>query len=1159
MIIWGCNMSEENYIKSTEIERFEKASGLAYRDFFSDVEQPIAGLPENYEGKSLEEISTFKDIGYSAGAAFKDFLKSSMALGMEIEKGIEDYQLDKEFDKQGMSRVKDNLEWDSEKHEAVEKNNSIDLEPSYESKTTAGGITYGLTKGVLGYATAARTLGAAGLTGAGGVITKASLPRISLLPFAKTKEAIQVGKVLSPVINNMLGNVTAFWVDKENTANILKEHVDIPFVKNIFDYWAIDEDDTTKERALKHAADALFGDIAGAVVIGGVKYIKQGLKNSNILNRLSKSIKNIDETAESTPITTLNSVSKSVKSSKKTIKPDASLASEVSTAENKLAKMIQGLRTATPENYTQLKARALDKFSDAMGIDFSDIETSKVREFIDTDNPEIDKVIASVYNEEKVADNFLVRMKEIKTELDAGNISTIQRDKKFEDSLLDLADSFAATQDAASKSGRALGFASKSKIHKDIKGIINGIVDNADTMDREIIWKALSEAGSIDELSAKFNKLLQVYSDSNTGGFKRAVDRFVALEQAGLMTNPHTVLRNIWTALEMMFVNAPEDVIARGVGKTRGFMRKLIGGGENYDLASATQGLNFAKNLVENVYEVSRYAMDKIAKRPTGESPVVKYRKSISGAKTYLPKTVGETFNNSTTLGKWGNKWMKISGVGLSEGIDDFMGNVFYRTEVQARARAYVDKIVKEKNITKAQADSLYKKTIQNVMDVSISDAKQLALDAEEYLVANAISKKSRNYALEQTFRGGQGGLTEALTSLMRGPAFLARPVIPFVKVASTIAIDRFLNDRTYLGLFNPKTWSRIKAGGKEADRLIAKQLTGTGILTLGGYLYESGMLTGDYPENAEERALWKAYGIMPNSVRIPWPGGKSKYISLDGLGVIALGLKAGAKASQAFEEYDLDATDERTLIDSFILKSVAIGETAASETILRYVGDFMKSLENGDEKGIQKIKDKIGDIGISVIPRLGEGLLSDTHESMQVADSLYEKVIKKFGASTKPALDLFGKPVKAREKFFGPLAGFNMSESEPDLVLDEMYRVGAFVEEPHKTMKINNVSLKLENEHVDAIKLRMEEKGLYEHLEKIINSGLYKSLTNSNDRAKVLKSEYNKARRNALIYTIKSYPELQEQFRSGIIGLREQYEPTRSDVNAILDVPTLR
>ena len=711
MIIWGCNMSEENYIKSTEIERFEKASGLAYRDFFSDVEQPIAGLPENYEGKSLEEISTFKDIGYSAGAAFKDFLKSSMALGMEIEKGIEDYQLDKEFDKQGMSRVKDNLEWDSEKHEAVEKNNSIDLEPSYESKTTAGGITYGLTKGVLGYATAARTLGAAGLTGAGGVITKASLPRISLLPFAKTKEAIQVGKVLSPVINNMLGNVTAFWVDKENTANILKEHVDIPFVKNIFDYWAIDEDDTTKERALKHAADALFGDIAGAVVIGGVKYIKQGLKNSNILNRLSKSIKNIDETAESTPITTLNSVSKSVKSSKKTIKPDASLASEVSTAENKLAKMIQGLRTATPENYTQLKARALDKFSDAMGIDFSDIETSKVREFIDTDNPEIDKVIASVYNEEKVADNFLVRMKEIKTELDAGNISTIQRDKKFEDSLLDLADSFAATQDAASKSGRALGFASKSKIHKDIKGIINGIVDNADTMDREIIWKALSEAGSIDELSAKFNKLLQVYSDSNTGGFKRAVDRFVALEQAGLMTNPHTVLRNIWTALEMMFVNAPEDVIARGVGKTRGFMRKLIGGGENYDLASATQGLNFAKNLVENVYEVSRYAMDKIAKRPTGESPVVKYRKSISGAKTYLPKTVGETFNNSTTLGKWGNKWMKISGVGLSEGIDDFMGNVFYRTEVQARARAYVDKIVKEKNITKAQADSLYKKT----------------------------------------------------------------------------------------------------------------------------------------------------------------------------------------------------------------------------------------------------------------------------------------------------------------------------------------------------------------------------------------------------------------------------------------------------------------
>jgi hypothetical protein len=1165
-------MSIEDYVKSEQVNKFEKDTGVVYEDFFDNINTPVSDMPESYDGKSNEDISILKDVGYSAGASFIDFLKSSMALGMEGGYVANEYALDQKFEKQGMSRVKGNIEWDEEKKEAVDvvERKSIDLEPSYEPKTIAGNITYGIGKAGLGYMTAAKTLGAAGLTGSSGLVTKISLPA-----FAKTKEAIQIGKVLSPVLNNMVGNVAAFWSDKENLSNILQENIDNKFAKTALDYLAIDEDDSVQERILKHAADSLFTDAGAAALFKGIKYIKQGIKSEKVMAKLSGKLKdakgmfsdnlssNLKDSVETVAvndgagITDTKKVKGKSKVKSEGVQPTQGIAEEVKSSENVLAKAVQELRQKKPESYSAIRTKALDKFSETFDIDYSEIDTTKVREFLDMDHPEIDKVVASVYNQEVVADSFLTNMKNVKKEFDAGTINLSQRDKVFESNLIDLADAFAATQDAVSQSGRALGYVSKSETHKEIKKIINGIIDNADTMDKDAIYKAFSEVDSLDELAAKFDKLVQIAEPSG-GKLKKGINKFVALQQAGLMTNVNTVARNLWTGLEMATTGAVEDIIARGVGKTRGFMRKLLGGGENYDLTSATQGINFVKNFMDNSFEVIRYSLDRIKKNPVGESPAVKYRRSVGGGKTYLPQQVGKTFDESKPLGKLGNKWMRFSGVGISEGIDDFMGNVFYRTEVESRAMAYANKVAAEKGLTKAQTDALYKKTVQNATDIDMEGAKNLAMMSEDFLVARAISKKSRNYALEQTFRGGEGGITQWLTSGMRGPLALFRPLVPFVKTASTIAFDRFANDRTFFGLFNPKTWATIKAGGRAADRVIARQAVGNGMLTLGGYLFTAGMITGDYPKNKGERALWKAKGIQPNSIRITNEDGTSKYISLDGLGVISTALKTGARAAQAFEEYNVDGDNEINLLNSLMLKSQAIGETLIDDTLFRYMGDFMKAVENNDEKNIQKIKDKLAEIPLNVIPRIGDGLFNSHEEAMQTADDLYEKTLRKLGMSTSDALDLFGKPISAKEKFIGPLAGFNVSKSKPDVVLDEMYRVGAFVEEPYKTMKINSTSLELTPDQVYAVKSKISDMGVYEIIEGIIKQPYYNSLTN-NKKADLIKNVYNKAKKGALISVINSYPELQEQMKNGVISMHEQYEPTRSDVNAILDVPTLR
>lgn len=1112
-------MSIEDYVKSEQVNKFEKDTGVVYEDFFGNEDTPVSDMPENYEGKSIEDISTIKDVSYSVAGGAADFFKSVEALGFNLGYGV--------------AGLVDKGEWDSPSKEELSKE-GLDGTPTYESKTTAGAIAGGISKVATGLVTGGSALRAAGLTGASGSITG-----LSIQGLARSKDGLAVGKILAPAIEGMVVDGLAFWQDKENLSNILKDNVDNKYIKQIADYMAIEEDDSGAERAIKQMTEGLFTGLAADAIFKCLKYIKTGIKGEKTIERLSKTIKE--------PVVT--EVAKPVKMGK--------IAKELASNEEKMANAVANLRQAQPERYTDIKSKALDKFADTFDIDYSEIDTSKVREFLDTDNKDIDKVVAAVYNQENTAVRFLDRMKDIKAEFDDGGISIAQRDKVFEASLIDLADAFAATQDAVSQSGRALGYVSKSDTHKGIKKIINGIVDNADTMDKEAIYKAFSEADSLDELAAKFDKLVQIAEPSG-GKLKKGINKFVALQQAGLMTNVNTVARNLWTGLEMATTGAAEDIVARGVGKTRGFIRKLLGGGENYDLTSATQGINFVKNFMDNSFEVIRYSLDRIKKNPVGESPAVKYRRSVGGGKTYLPQQVGKTFDESKPLGKLGNKWMRFSGVGISEGIDDFMGNVFYRTEVESRAMAYANKVAAEKGLTKAQTDALYKKTVQNATDIDMEGAKNLAMMSEDFLVARAISKKSRNYALEQTFRGGEGAITQWLTSGMRGPLAMFRPLVPFVKTASTIAFDRFANDRTFFGLFNPKTWATIKAGGRAADRVIARQAVGNGILALGGYLFTAGMITGDYPENKSEQALWKAKGIQSNSVKITDENGASKYISLDGLGVISTALKSGARIAQAFEEYDIDGDDERSLTDSAIISSLVIGETLMNDTLFRYMGDFMNALERNDEKGIQQIKDRIAEIPLGVIPRIGDGLFNNHEEAMQTADDLYEKTLRKLGMSTSDALDLFGKPVSAKEKFIGPLAGFNVSKSKPDIVLDEMYKVGAFVEEPYKTMKINSTSLDLTADQVYAVKSKMSDMRVYEIIEGIIKQPYYNSLTN-NKKADLIKNVYNKAKKGALISVINSYPELQEQMKDGIISRHEQYEPTRSDVNAILDVPTLR
>lgn len=81
-----------------------------------------------------------------------------------------------------------------------------------------------------------------------------------------------------------------------------------------------------------------------------------------------------------------------------------------------------------------------------------------------------------------------------------------------------------------------------------------------------------------------------------------------------------------------------------------------------------------------------------------------------------------------------------------------------------------------------------------------------------------------------------------------------------------TEGLNRALAEAALLGVEKNMSTDVIRAQRALVDAL-AKQVTGTGAVALGAYLYSRGVLTGDLPQSATEREQWRLEGKQPNSI----------------------------------------------------------------------------------------------------------------------------------------------------------------------------------------------------------------------------------------------------------------------------------------------------
>ena len=1067
-----------------EIDKFEQENGVPYVDLFAqDGKDAIEGTNTPMDGKSVEDYAQSKGLCRAAADGIYGGIRSLVELAT-----IPAYKLTTKM----MTG-----DWGNYEQDASQEFNKF-LPPEVEPTTRGEAIVQGISKFATTTAIAGGVGKAAGLTGKGGVITNATIKGIS-----KSKEGIQVGKILAPAINGMIGDATAFWQDKENLSNIISQNTDNKYIKGIADWLAIDKDDDAADRALKQSLEGIFTNGAVNAIFKTLKGVKtygvEALKEAKLARKSTEFAKDIEQLTKAQRIM-------EVPETAEQIAKGVSEGTRIEPSVSALQQEVQNMNITIPRNpdlipMEQARKNVAERLVD-MGLGDADtLSGEQLGKLAGLAENQVEKVLPALKNEENVFLGSLVKMKQAGKDFAEGQITKDARNQSFFDALSETAEAFGKTQDMLNESATAMGLSSKSESHKTIKEVFEAIKDNADELTKDRLFETFSGAKTVEELRTKLKKL--GYIDKNTfgkSGARNLVTQITALEQAGLMSNFGTVARNIITSMEMGVENIVSKPLAATVSALK---RGLFRDGNAISGVEFKEGFEVLGGYMDAFKDAAEWFFDKNL-RKTADSPWQSYRNSAPRqAMTNLPKEVGQTFKGNNPLSKFLEKYIQYSGVGVSEKIDNFFEAMFYRGEAKARSYEYAVRIGREKGLPSEQVKELYKSTLDKVLGVDTTNRKNMASIVDELmgdnLVEYSIAKKARESAAKSTFRGGRGVITEKIAKTM-DTWWMTRPLIPFFKTGSTIFLDRFVSDLTPLGIFSKQFRDAIKKGGREADEALGKMTLGGGLLGYGYTLAAEGKITGDYSSDPAVRNAQIAAGWQPNSLVFNNDDGSVRYVSLDFLGPLSMALKYPAKLLSAVQDYKNSLKfyeDEKFLEKMSVIASAFVAD-AIDESSLRYFSDGMYLFRGSKpDELIEKAAGGVAKLPLKFIPRaIGEmaPMFNDTNQVKQMLDGVGDEFKKSIGEPTNDMYDVFGKPILDKSPIFG-LFGIKTKEVEEEPWIKNLADQGIGFEMPRTSITINGVNLEITPTQANAIRKEMGDLRVYESMKKTCSSKSFEDM----------------------------------------------------------------
>ena len=593
-------------------------------------------------------------------------------------------------------------------------------------------------------------------------------------------------------------------------------------------------------------------------------------------------------------------------------------------------------------------------------------------------------------------------------------------------------------------------------------------------------------------------------------------EKFYDLTKTFMLFNPRTHIRNITANAISQPVRSATDRVkaALEIGyqlfdKNYGRTSSLVGGNKTTDkIANDIFESTIRSNLESNGGKYEESGLSRVQR----ESPLWKDNKVIGEQTNKVTQELAKkTTNVLNALDRVTGGYLNEK-TGIVDSMKDFSENqVTGSTLENLRRFNYLllgeieDTPFVKQNFVNSLSNYLAAKNITSIDDVP-QEAINLAYDE----------------ALKATFKD-DNALSNTLSTLKKKMGKIGDVILPFTKTPANLAMRGFEYSpagfvKTFNDFANTKKANKGTMTNADISRFLgdlSKNITGSGMILLGYSLAKSGIITGGYSENENERNWQKLKGYQPNAFHIG-----NKYYTYDWAQPSSIPLIIGTAIYEGMNKMEKEEASEYEALTQGA-KSLGQGLINASDawfnlSPLQSVSNILGGGENasyGNTSPATNILKTLAEYPQTLIPavsgataRTNDTTIRNTYDSTSYANTYVNKMKSKIPGLSKtlPAsYDVWGRERKRGtdedafvSQFINPgtFGYYNEADSDVDNYIDGLYESIKGNENLKDTQVLprqasNKVTINGEEKKLNNVEYSLRQKTLGEKQKELVRA----------------------------------------------------------------------
>lgn len=593
-------------------------------------------------------------------------------------------------------------------------------------------------------------------------------------------------------------------------------------------------------------------------------------------------------------------------------------------------------------------------------------------------------------------------------------------------------------------------------------------------------------------------------------------EKFYDLTKTFMLFNPRTHIRNITANAISQPVRSATDRVkaALEIGyqlfdKNYGRTSSLVGGNKTTDkIANDIFENTVRSNLESNGGKYEESGLSRVQR----ESPLWKDNKVIGEQTNKVTQELAKkTTNVLNALDRVTGGYLNEK-TGIVDSMKDFSENqVTGSTLENLRRFNYLllgeieDTPFVKQNFVNSLSNYLAAKNITSIDDVP-QEAINLAYDE----------------ALKATFKD-DNALSNMLSTLKKKTGKFGDVILPFTKTPANLAMRGFEYSpagfvKTFNDFANTKKANKGTMTNADISRFLgdlSKNITGSGMILLGYSLAKSGIITGGYSEDKNERNWQKLKGYQPNAFHIG-----NKYYTYDWAQPSSIPLIIGTAIYEGINKMEKEESSEYEALTQGA-KSLGQGLINASDawfnlSPLQNVSNILGGGDNasyGNTSPATNILETVAEYPQTLIPsvlgataRANDTTIRNTYDSTSYANTYVNKMKSKIPGLSKtlPAsYDVWGRERKRGtdedavvSQFINPgtFGYYNDADSDVDNYIDGLYESIKGNENLKDTQVLprqasNKVTINGEEKKLNNVEYSLRQKTLGEKQKELVRA----------------------------------------------------------------------